>query len=551
MLFTTIAYQLAILNGELAEYIAVEVKRAPRLAVDAPLERQFQKLILEPFIDGLDECVDKVVQISILHLLAKAVRHDGFPLGFFLTSRPELHLQEVWDTEEIIFATNLIFLANISEVSQDIRTVLQSGFSRILNDGRFKVALKSVSRPWPSSESIERLVQQSSGQFIYASTVMKYISSSDHNPNARLEIGLGIQDRDGTLPLADLDPLYHEILSRVEEPERTTKVLGYILAIKDSGLRVTFLEVISTRLSSLIGTAMIHNQHRLLLVIEQLLSLPHGEAYFVLNQLHSLIALKVGSESYRRNLEIQFRRRSFCDFLTAKERSRGFHVDVKAAHFDLAQSCLEFMARSSYKTAEQHAGWIYAFFQWHIHLHKSGQILEFRRFELPLQRFFSSPQHLLNTSHLTLAQEVLGIDLPRFSANFHCTSNDYADAYAFVIRLVYCRQWDVISILNGSVDTTYQSSVVLTMWIRSLHNHNPPATPALLTSLEDAARCFHDHYSNTGPTQAPEKHLLTWLKKLPNPPARVINAWKKAFDKARGLTGNSEIKLARRSHSPT
>ncbi|KAF9001362.1 hypothetical protein BDQ17DRAFT_1244592 [Cyathus striatus] len=137
-------------------------------------------------IDGLDECIDPAVQVSILHILAKAVCYDGFPLGFFITSRPEHHLQIVFDLKELIFATKLISLDCVPGVSQDIQTVLESGFTCILNDRQFRMALKSVPRPWPSPEKIRELVNHSSGQFIYAATVMRFISSPDYNPNAQL-----------------------------------------------------------------------------------------------------------------------------------------------------------------------------------------------------------------------------------------------------------------------------------------------------------------------------------------------------------------------------
>ncbi|KAF8993148.1 hypothetical protein BDQ17DRAFT_1253179, partial [Cyathus striatus] len=62
----------------------------------------FQKLIYEPcisipkeelhvkviVIDGLDECIDKMMQTSILYLLAKAVCNDKFLLGFSLQVDP-------------------------------------------------------------------------------------------------------------------------------------------------------------------------------------------------------------------------------------------------------------------------------------------------------------------------------------------------------------------------------------------------------------------------------------------------------------------------------
>ncbi|KAF8997197.1 hypothetical protein BDQ17DRAFT_1411513 [Cyathus striatus] len=302
-LITTLAYQLAEGNKELRQYILSELEDNPQI-VDMPLETQFQKLILEPchkvpherlliraiIIDGLDECIGEEIQVAIMQMLARAVRYDGFPLGIFITSRPELHLQEVFNTKEIIFATNIISLDCIPGVLQDIRMVLQSGFSRIQNNPRFKKALKPVLRPWPSADNIEKLVQRSSGQFIYTATVLKYISSPDHNPASQLEIVLGIRDSSTESSLlADLDLLYQEIMSRVKDPQRTMKVLGYILAIKNLGGKRK-MDYQSSQ-SKDIMNAVLHNQNRLLLVVEQLLEHSDGEAYLALNQLHSLISL--------------------------------------------------------------------------------------------------------------------------------------------------------------------------------------------------------------------------------------------------------------------
>ncbi|KAF9001338.1 hypothetical protein BDQ17DRAFT_1391082 [Cyathus striatus] len=170
-LFTTIVYQLAMKSDKLAECIAAAIEQNPRLLHDALLERQFQKLVYEPcclipreqldvgviVIDSLDECIDPAVQVRILQILAKAVRYDGFPLGFFITSRPEHHLQEVFDTKELIFATKLISLDCVPGVSQDIQTVLESGFVRILNNRKFRMALKSMPRPWSSPDIIKEL----------------------------------------------------------------------------------------------------------------------------------------------------------------------------------------------------------------------------------------------------------------------------------------------------------------------------------------------------------------------------------------------------------
>ncbi|KAF9011410.1 hypothetical protein BDQ17DRAFT_880979 [Cyathus striatus] len=183
------------------------------LVCDAPVGHQFQKLIVEPclkliescqhplysasrstiVIDGLDECRDETMQIAILKLLVKAAQYDGFPLDFFITSRTELHLKEVWNTKEISTVTQFISLSSIPGTSQDIQTVLESGFACILNDCRFKAALRSVPRPWPPPSSICKLVERSLGQFIYAATVMKFISSPTTIPMHNLKLYLESQ----------------------------------------------------------------------------------------------------------------------------------------------------------------------------------------------------------------------------------------------------------------------------------------------------------------------------------------------------------------------
>ena len=46
---------------------------------------------------------------------------------------------------------------------------------------------------WPSVDILEELVKKSSGQFIYASTVVKYVTSIRHQPVDRLNIVLGVR----------------------------------------------------------------------------------------------------------------------------------------------------------------------------------------------------------------------------------------------------------------------------------------------------------------------------------------------------------------------
>ncbi|KAF8989541.1 hypothetical protein BDQ17DRAFT_1477448, partial [Cyathus striatus] len=227
-LFTTIAYQLAKVNSSLRPYILAAIQQNPDISL-LFLQEQFQKLIFEPccsisrelqftaiVIDGLDESIDEMMQVQVLKFLARMDCNTLCSVTEFeilqCSYSPRTGtVREAFDTKELIFSTQIISLDHIPGISQDIHTVLQSGFSRVLNNPWFKIAFQSVHQPWPSAESIEKLVEQSSGQFIYAATVMKFISDPNHSPAAQLEIVLGIRDSGSSEPLAELDLLYQEI----------------------------------------------------------------------------------------------------------------------------------------------------------------------------------------------------------------------------------------------------------------------------------------------------------------------------------------------------
>ncbi|KIK52274.1 hypothetical protein GYMLUDRAFT_180317, partial [Collybiopsis luxurians FD-317 M1] len=69
--------------------------------------------------------------------------------------------------------------------------------------------------PWPTNGQIEHLVQKASGQFIYPSTVLKFIDDDCAVPADCLAMVLNlIVPEDGSeSPFAELDALYRQILS--------------------------------------------------------------------------------------------------------------------------------------------------------------------------------------------------------------------------------------------------------------------------------------------------------------------------------------------------
>ena len=82
---------------------------------------------------------------------------------------------------------------------------------------------------WPTSEDIGQLVNKLFGQFIFASTVAKYVNSHCHWPPDWLKIIFGWSKPGQEMPFAELDSLYHLILSSVTDIEKMQDVLMFLV----------------------------------------------------------------------------------------------------------------------------------------------------------------------------------------------------------------------------------------------------------------------------------------------------------------------------------
>ena len=80
---------------------------------------------------------------------------------------------------------------------------------------------------------IDRLVSKASGQFIYASTVDRFISSIRHKPSERLDILLGHLNAGKLKLFEQLDSLYSVIFHAVDQVDRAgmLRVLGAAMVL--------------------------------------------------------------------------------------------------------------------------------------------------------------------------------------------------------------------------------------------------------------------------------------------------------------------------------
>ena len=242
-LFSTIAYQLALKVPGLREHINRIMELDPTLHTKS-MGVQLQTLLVDAFkclssppqrsylviIDGLDECHDKTTQQSILQLLCESISVHRLPLRFLVGSRPESHIHDSFDRKSLYTITKRVVLNENFRPGRDIRIFLRDGFAKICADNSI---MSHVEQPWPGEDVIDLLVQQSSGQFIYAATVLKFVGAEFCSPKKQLALVL---TPDPTA-FSDLDQLYTQILSVYPSTVNIVQVLGIIMASDNLSFR--------------------------------------------------------------------------------------------------------------------------------------------------------------------------------------------------------------------------------------------------------------------------------------------------------------------------
>jgi hypothetical protein len=158
---------------------------------------------------------------------------------------------------------------------------------------------------WLSNQDIKTLVNRSSGQFIYASTVVKFVSSRRHRPDHRLEIILDLRPKGKDLPFLELDALYRYVLSSAEETTTTVHIIA-------TALTLTYPARIP--------------------VLTEILDLSPGDIKLHLIDLGSLVEYEGDS--------LNVLHASLGDFLFDESRSQELYIDHRSIHAKIAEAFL-------------------------------------------------------------------------------------------------------------------------------------------------------------------------------------------------------------------
>ncbi|KAF5314313.1 hypothetical protein D9619_011751 [Psilocybe cf. subviscida] len=224
-LVSTIAYQLySLLPPPDQSRILAVIDRDPLIFTKTLLD-QFEALIINPLqplfdsgywtsrliiIDGLDECLDHGMQPNVLLMISASVRQFHAPFIFLLSSRLEHDIQATFSSPNLLRMHTRLFLDDTYLPDHDIELFLRDQFEECRTTHPFG---HMIPLSWPSDDIVQQLTRKSSGQFIYASVVAKYVKSSRHRPHHRLDIVLNLRPASRDLPFSELDALYAHIFS--------------------------------------------------------------------------------------------------------------------------------------------------------------------------------------------------------------------------------------------------------------------------------------------------------------------------------------------------
>ena len=327
-IFPTLAYQLACRYTSFRSQIIEIVKKDPSVARNS-LISQLQQLIIAPLssidvscvivIDALDECVDDQPASAILSVLGRCAKELS-SVKLFITGRPEPRIRTGFRLPLLEPLTQVFLLhgVELSSVDEDIRLYLQEKLSAIVK----RRSGLDLSDPWPCSDDLTTLTKKSSGLFIFASTLARFIESEHHEPNERLQLIVDTPDSTFHEGQAGIDALYTQVLMHA------------FLDVKDATVFAKFRRVL--------GAVVVAFNPLSRIQIAEILDINSSLITTTLRHLHSVLLIpNEGSE------DIRIFHKSFPDFLQDSSRclDSKYFIDSAVHHADMALSCLELLKK--------------------------------------------------------------------------------------------------------------------------------------------------------------------------------------------------------------
>lgn len=319
-LVATLMHQIVQLYPSIANAIAAALASNP-LIFQMGLQQQFDTFIHIPFaaiqhssparrpivllIDGLDECDSErmIAQEQILQALDTLLAREGVSFRVAVASRVEPHIAMAF--KQLNSQINSIFLDEQYFPERDIRLLVTAEFNKVKAT---HYLAHTLDKDWPSTSDVDNIVMKSSGQFIYAATVMRFLTYSSSSPVLSLQRVRGIVPSGKISPFAHLDAVYTYILHQVDDQFGVKSILACALVAGHPEVPTvkTCLKAFHPRYSEEMFDSCIAD-------------------------LTSIVQIRYGQMRHDQILRhgvLEFFHASFTDFLQDKSRAGFFYIDV-------------------------------------------------------------------------------------------------------------------------------------------------------------------------------------------------------------------------------
>ncbi|KAF5329719.1 hypothetical protein D9619_009489 [Psilocybe cf. subviscida] len=312
---TTLAHQLSLCVPALQQPLTNALSDSSILTKS--LAKQMDALVIGPLneldvdqigprriflVDGLDECNGDAAQRDILNLLEQFVRHARHPVRILVASRSLSHIRGFFSQGKITAITATMPLDNDYQSNEDVKRFLDSEFAKIRDEHPSRGGLPSQ---WPLDRDVKALVARASGQFIYASVVMKFIAGHGRHPAESLQTIIDLKASSGARPYDELDAVYAQVLSTIETEnvEFIQTLMGCLLL----DAKYTIAWVVQNKATN---------------IVDAFFMLHAGTTEARINRMYPLITTKPKGG-------LQFAHASFPDYLLDGSRSMGFVLDMR------------------------------------------------------------------------------------------------------------------------------------------------------------------------------------------------------------------------------
>ena len=270
-------------------------------------------------VDALDKCVDDQPASAILFVLGRSAKQLP-SIKFFITGRPEPRIRAGFRLPLLEPFTQVFLLhkVKLSSVDEDIRLYLQEKLTVVAK----RRSDFDLPNPWPCDEDITVLTKKSSGLFIFASTLARFIESEHHEPNERLQLIVIPPDSTIHEGCAGIDPLYVQVLDHTFSDVKEVAV---------------FLN-----LRRVVGAVVLAFKPLSRTQVTDILDIKKPLITTILRHLHSV--LLVPKEDSK---EIRVSHKSFPDFLQDPNRCSDpeFFIASPIHHADMAFGCLRMLKK--------------------------------------------------------------------------------------------------------------------------------------------------------------------------------------------------------------